>query len=246
MPTISPDIQRISQQVRLRLKFERSRELPIMIDIKAGSRLDTPIKTRLRLISLFWAASAFLLIASPAAKAGYIVTLQQVGPNIVATGRGAIDVTGLNVSFPSHLLAGQINATNAHVLTGPVSNFDLYTGSINGPANFGLGTGTPIVADHGTGDLVGIAPDFGTLYVATGYVSGTPVFDTSVYFGETFSNLGVTPGTYVWTWGTGVNQNFTLQIPAPSVPDSGSTLGLFFLDLLALVGARRLRVLRSA
>src|SRR5205814_4697154 len=27
--------------------------------------------------------------------------------------------------------------------------------------------------------------------------------------------LGVTPGTYVWRWGTGANQNFTLQIEAP-------------------------------
>ena len=27
----------------------------------------------------------------------------------------------------------------------------------------------------------------------------------------TFASLGVTPGTYVWTWGTGLaNQNFTL------------------------------------
>src|SRR5438477_10144137 len=30
--------------------------------------------------------------------------------------------------------------------------------------------------------------------------------------------LGVTPGTYVWKWGSGANQNFTLQIgPATNI-----------------------------
>ena len=32
------------------------------------------------------------------AQAGYIVTLQQVGPDVVATGSGAIDLTGLTFS----------------------------------------------------------------------------------------------------------------------------------------------------
>ena len=35
----------------------------------------------------------------------------------------------------------------------------------------------------------------------------------ATYSGKTLATLGVTPGTYVWTWGTGANQNFTLQIP---------------------------------
>jgi len=29
----------------------------------------------------------------------------------------------------------------------------------------------------------------------------------------------VTPGTYEWTWGTGVNQNFTLDAVAAPVPE---------------------------
>src|SRR6266478_535121 len=33
----------------------------------------------------------------PSAQAGYIVTLQQVGPNVVATGSGAINLTGLTL-----------------------------------------------------------------------------------------------------------------------------------------------------
>ena len=37
---------------------------------------------------------AWLLSVRPA-QAGYVVTLQQVGPDVVATGSGAIDLRGL-------------------------------------------------------------------------------------------------------------------------------------------------------
>jgi hypothetical protein len=44
----------------------------------------------------------------------------------------------------------------------------------------------------------------------------------AIHSGATFASLGVTAGTYVWSWGPGANQNFTLQIlsaklPAPKV-----------------------------
>jgi hypothetical protein len=38
-----------------------------------------------------------------------------------------------------------------------------------------------------------------------------PLSDSSTYAGATFASLGITPGTYEWTWGTGPNQNFTIQ-----------------------------------
>ena len=58
----------------------------------------------------------------------------------------------------------------------------------------------------------------------------------------TFASLFVTPGTYVWTWGTGANQNFTLQtgsVGVPGVPDGGSTVSLLGCALLGLVALRR-------
>jgi hypothetical protein len=58
----------------------------------------------------------------------------------------------------------------------------------------------------------------------------------------TFVSLGVTPGTYIWTWGTGPNQNFTLQIGPTTVPDHGSTVAMLMLALVALFGASRLRL----
>ena len=41
---------------------------------------------------------------------------------------------------------------------------------------------------------------------------------------QTFASLGVTPGTYEWTWGTGPNQNFTVNIVAAAVSEPASVL----------------------
>jgi hypothetical protein len=76
--------------------------------------------------------------------------------------------------------------------------------------------------------------------VPLGYVSGTSLSATSTYAGATLLSLGVTPGTYTWTWGTGVHaDSFTLDIVAPAVPDSGSTVSLLGCALLGLAALRR-------
>ena len=61
------------------------------------------------------------------------------------------------------------------------------------------------------------------LIVPRGYVSGTFLSDSATYSGKTFATLGVTPGTYVWTWGTGANQNFTLKILPAILPATNIT-----------------------
>ena len=63
-----------------------------------------------------------------------------------------------------------------------------------------------------------------------------------IFNNTTVANLGVTPGTYVWTWGAGADQRFTLQIGSvgvPGVPDGGSTVALLGCALLGLAALRR-------
>ena len=124
-------------------------------------------------------------------------------------------------------------------------NFDLYSGLFTGPTNFGSGLVT--FADTGRGDSVGIrinpfdgnVPN-GLLFVPQGYVSGAALSDSMTFNNATFASLGVTPGTYVWTWGTGLpNQNFTLQIGGAGVPDGRSTVSLLGCALLGLAALRR-------
>jgi hypothetical protein len=154
---------------------------------------------------------AWLLSVSPA-QAGYTVTLQQVGPDVVATGSGAIDLTGLSIVSNHVPTLTDIEPANGGIFTGTSAFADLYRGNVSGPTRFG--SGGAAYTNIASGDMVGIYAVVGNIVVVpTGYVSGNALSDTATWSGRTFCTLGVTPGTYVWTWGDGANQNFTLQIP---------------------------------
>jgi hypothetical protein len=53
------------------------------------------------------------------AQAGYIVTLEQQGPNVVANGSGPIDLTGLTGGHVDGDNTGNIEPVNGQILTGP-------------------------------------------------------------------------------------------------------------------------------
>jgi hypothetical protein len=163
-------------------------------------------------------AAMLIGLSAPPARAGYVVDLTQQGSDVVATGSGPIDLTGLSFFESRQEAAGLLPAIN-FVDTGPVNTgvVHVYLG-ITGPSNFGSGGFT--AASSGSGDRVGIGNDGKVLFVPLNYVSDSPLSDTSTYDNQTFTSLGATPGTYKWTWGTGPNQNFTLVIgtvvPEPS------------------------------
>jgi hypothetical protein len=163
---------------------------------------------------------ASLLSVRPA-QAGYTVTLQQVGPDVVATGSGAIDLRGLSSVDRTAVGGSFIRANDGTIETGggPVffSGVDRYWGP-SGPTSFGSGSFTTFASSY-SGDRVGMHGGFTrNLTVPRYYVSGTALSDTATYSGTTLATLGVTPGTYVWSWGTRANQNFTLQIAPATTP----------------------------
>jgi PEP-CTERM motif len=182
------------------------------------------------------------LFASPA-QAGYVVTLQEVGSDVVATGGGPIDLTGLGGDLLA-LAAAAIVPSAGLISTGsPIfEGATAHSGFITGPASFGSGGET--FADSGTGDKVGLAVDLQLLVVPFGYASGDPLSDTSTYLNQTFASLGVTPGTYVWRWGSAEpDQSFTLIIGPAAVPEPASIalLGAGLAALLLFRTGRRSR-----
>jgi hypothetical protein len=172
-------------------------------------------------------------------QAGYVVTLEQLGSNVVATGSGAIDLTGLTFLGSSGVASFMTPAIGL-IHTGPIiaTAASAYSG-LTGPTSFGSGGET--VASTGSGDVVGIegAPSeevpAGFLVVPEFYTSGASLSDTSTFDNQSFTILGVIPGTYEWTWGSGANQNFTLQIGPAAVP--APSIGRGLPALLAISGA---------
>lgn len=199
-----------------------------------------------RFMSPYLAALAVCVLLAPSAANAtpYVVTLKQQGPNVVAVGSGAFDLTGLmfggaTISVPS----GLAPADYAYVFTGPGASalgIDTYTGAITGPASFG--SGNYKAASSGSGSVVEFLGTFFAgyggpdLWLPSGYVSENALSSSATWANATFASLGVTPGTYTWTWGTGADQSFTLDVVKPVGVPEPAALGMFGFGML-LIGA---------
>jgi len=188
-------------------------------------------------LTLFGVAVTSLFFVRPAQA--YTITINQVGSDVVATGSGAFNLTGLTFQTNFFSAPPQIQANFSLLITGPGGanqSLSQYAGFI-GPTNFG--SGDLIFADTGSGDGVGITGNGSNpiLTLPQGYVSGTALSSSATWNNVTLADLGVTPGIYGWAWGTGLkDQNFDLEIGlgVPAVPDSGSTASLPGCALLGL------------
>ena len=144
------------------------------------------------------------------------LTLLEVGDDVILSGSGIFDLTNLTYSqnIPP---TGFILPSNAQFFSGTDSGtpvyVDLYSGTtFTKPSNFGASSTT--TANFGSGDCVGtlLQGPNKFLVVPTGYVSNTALTTYTVFSGHTFTTLGVTPGTYTWSWGTTNPGVMTLQI----------------------------------
>ena len=196
--------------------------------------------------SIVLSALAGLYLPSQA-HAAYIAVITQVGPDVVVTGAGAINLAGLTYRPPQ---SGPIDQASAYMSAhgglleiGPLSLTDVrkYSG-ISGPTAFG--TGHTFYPTTGSGDLVDIVGSFAIpiLDVPLNYVSGGPLNATDTYANRTLASMGLTLGTYVWTWGSGPTaDSYTLTISASSVPEPASA-GLIAVAGVGLLARRRKRI----
>ena len=143
---------------------------------------------------------------SASTPTGFTVTISQVGPDVVWSGSGSFNTSAL-ISNGTQLLAAGFQASQAIWAIGSGTNvtLDIYSGVTTYPTSFGS-TGTA-GALSGSGSTFAILPN-GTnrnLLVPTGYVSGTVISGSTTYTNSTIAGMGLTPGTYTWSWGTGAN-----------------------------------------
>lgn len=176
--------------------------------------------------------STVLLAPAAANATPYVIHLTQQGNNVVASGSGAIDLTDLPLIGPGFFAPSLIPGNGEVLLGDGLGGFDVYGVNFMGPSNFGPGSETD--ASNTSGDVTGIYDPAGQIAVPTNYISDTALSSTATWDNATFASLGVTPGTYTWTWGTGADQSFTLDI-VNSVPEPAA-LGMFGLGVLLIGG----------
>ncbi|MDQ6647236.1 MAG: PEP-CTERM sorting domain-containing protein [Pseudomonadota bacterium] len=181
-----------------------------------------------------------------ASAPSYVLQVVQQGNRVIASGSGAFDLSGLTAKDQYLSVPAAVLPSVGYVYTGEATTrLDGYTG-FSGPTSVGTGDFI-IAATTATGDAVGIFGSsdyygFPLIFVPTGYVSGTALMSSATWDNESFANLGVTPGTFTWTWGTEAGQSFTLTATATTtaVPEP-AVLGMFGLGLIGVGGFLALR-----
>jgi hypothetical protein len=153
---------------------------------------------------------------------GILITALEVGSDVVFSGSGSANtldltqgVTGDTTGFSTTPNIGRLG------FFGFTSIFTSHTGAgLTGPSSFGTGSAlgganvASIVANNGI--LITQTPLTLWFVDTVSPVSGNGYM---TYENKTLASLGLTPGLYVWSWGTGGNADtITLQIGEITTP----------------------------
>jgi hypothetical protein len=194
------------------------------------------------------AALALLLAGTGRARPEVIIMFAQNGNDVVATSSGSLNLTALTLLGQTLGGPGPSVSPNggAVVFFTPTDRADGYSG-IAGPGSFGPGqlafatthTG-PFLGIDGSGAFFGGPSLVPSIQVPHGFTGGTIQPSTDTWANTTISRLGLTPGTYKWTWGSAANGNADdLEVVIPSattaVPEPAS-LTLLGIGAVGMVG----------
>jgi hypothetical protein len=201
----------------------------------AGARFQPMRMARMALFAACTIGVAAGLIAP--ARAAYIIDITQSGSNVIAAGSGSIDTAALTETGHGSTTLG-VSAVQAFISVG-TTQCNFWDG-FNGPTSFG--TGTLVEANSGTGSFAGIEGRASfELLTPENYVSETVMSGTSIFDQETLAGMGLTQGTYVWTWGSGATaDSFTVQIGPSTVPEPSSAALMLF-PAFALIAGGHIR-----
>lgn len=163
------------------------------------------------------------------AQAALVSSFQQVGPDVVMTTTGFVNMAGLADpwSYSDPVPSPGMSPSLGNFLTGSPASAVSWLGINLVPLPMGPGFALP--ATSGTGPLIGIFDFFEgfgpELFLPPGYVTNTPLAtSTATYANNTIAGLGLTPGSYVWGWGAGLDADtWTITVPSASIIPEPST-----------------------
>jgi hypothetical protein len=159
-------------------------------------------------------------VFAPSAQAKFVAVFEETEafglPAVQEIGDGTIDLTDLGPAGSSaNGVRGSVSPQTGTTVVGGngSSNLTFFDNAvITGPSNFGVGPGA--FADRMNGNAVIESLSF--IGVPQGYSSGASLFNRTTFINATYASLGMTPGVYVWSWGSGSDaDSFTIDIAAP-------------------------------
>ena len=175
------------------------------------------------------------ILACDQAFAGILLTAEEVGNDVIISGGGSIDLTGL-IPGPERTpekKRGLSIASNA-VLIGVTADGRLERYRVTGPRSFGTVRVAEMDIQSLVGDSIRIFGNNGNLELPADYVSNAPFSFSGTFRNRNFMGLGYSEGTYTWTFAN--QETVTLQIGNPTnvVPEP-ITASLFGFGLLGCV-----------
>ena len=191
-------------------------------------------------------AAALACAASPA-QAAYVVNFSEVGPNVIMTSSGSIDFSGLTrFGTGGGPTTTSVAPGFSQILMRDQGSIHIYNG-FSGPTTFGTSAATSAVSAANSHAFLfqNFSPATARIGLPTTYVSGTQLGVNTATFAGSFASLGMTRGTYTWTWGSGANAdsltvNIGTAINPGGVPEP-ATWALLILGFGAVGGAMRRR-----
>lgn len=178
---------------------------------------------------------------TPTARAGLIITFQEFGNDVTATGSGTANTDAL--AFLLGLSSSQVNLEpgSGNYRGGDVGvPFNLFSG-ISGPSSFGPGNSNNNIPSASSGDYFGLTAFNNRLFLPQGYSGGT-LSHTATWNNSSFASLGLTPGQYIYTWGIGPTfDTLTIHVSNAAVPEPSSMVLLSLGAALVGGGFRRRR-----
>ncbi|MEM8678186.1 MAG: hypothetical protein AAGF97_02420 [Planctomycetota bacterium] len=147
-------------------------------------------------------------------RAAIVMDAVEVNGDVLIMGGGSVDTVDGLVAQGTQQIDNGVNPSFAFVGFG--GTIQGYEGLV-GPSNFGSGLNRDATFSSAPNGPFTIGAAGVGLGVPTNYLLGEPLSGTLTFENATITSLGMDPGTYVWTWGSGASvDSFTLNVvPEP-------------------------------